>query len=358
VDATWALLPPLMQLAARPRLVALLALAPVALASAALLAGRSRGRRCRSRPRRDRRLALLPIAAWALAVAVAPLVGPAASGRVVWVLSSMPAAEGRSNAVLLWGEVACAHADIPVALGQAQALPADLQAGFMDGCAHRLRLDVSDPAAAAARIVATVPQRWQLYVHEAALRRLAADADLQPDAVLARTADYVAAAPGLDPRNAVRTELQWTLGDDLQDALTLALRYPPDWQPAMLEELGWRAGDQRTGSEAAALAEGLPDDVRCSFVRGAVRGRVLRQPDGTPWTWAQLDAWRAPLPGCAGDQAKGIAWAFQIQQGGDRSGIEASIAAIADPALRRAVEQAAETLPGPSRPGLTTTLWE
>ncbi len=110
----------------------------------------------------------------------------------------------------------------------------------------------------------------------------------------------------------MRIGLQRARGEDLPEALRVAAAYPSEWQPALFEELGWRAGEDRWDDFDALLAQ-VPQEARCAFVQGAARGRVIR----SPWTTteaadAQVEELALRGAECQTSAWRGVAWGLLL----------------------------------------------
>ena len=223
-------------------------------------------------------------------------------------------------------------------LAIAEVLPADCRWTFLDSAAHGLVLDVSHPGELAKEIDALLPPGEAMLIHEAALRNLARQHDLEPTAVVPAAEHYVTHVPDLDPVNAIRTALQWDLADDLPGAIDLAERYPQTWQRALFEELGWRAGETHTGEAAAAFTETVPVAHQCAFTQGAVRARLLKSVPATREEWLALEAWRTPLPTtCRSAQIEGMALGLLISTLKDDEATKRLLASHPDPVVSAAI---------------------
>ncbi|MCB9746469.1 MAG: hypothetical protein H6740_28085 [Alphaproteobacteria bacterium] len=293
-----------------------------------------------------------------LAVRVVPeaLLQQAPATLISWLGCSTQDMEERFEVVFGRGELCGAL------LGEAawdldpSALSPEWQRTWYDGVGHGMRAPPADPEAWLRRVRA-LPAEVHPLAHQAAIRAWTRSVDGDPARVLPWLEAYGERVRPEEQQNGVRTGLQAALGADLPAALAVALRYPEDWHPALLEELGWRAGDRRAGLSEAALPllSALPEPARCPFAQGAARAftmRLLQDGRGAEAPgWSELPAFvHALSPSCQGAAWGGVGWAAVFGVGGQAERVAASLAPLTDPHGRvRALEVAAWAAQGGQR---------
>jgi len=113
------------------------------------------------------------------------------------------------------------------------------------------------------------------------------------------------------PFDGIRVGVQRKLGERMDEAIAITLQYPEPFHRPLLEELGWRATVRRdpyTVSQSQTL-QALPEVARCIFMRGAVRGWLLRHDLGSASDWAELMRTVQPvLEACPEEAEMGLAW--------------------------------------------------
>ncbi|MCB9760151.1 MAG: hypothetical protein H6739_09985 [Alphaproteobacteria bacterium] len=212
------------------------------------------------------------------------------------------------------------------------AVPASHQPVFYDGVSHGMRQPPADLDAWLAQVRST-PTHLQPFMHEAAIRAWTMQADGEPDLVVPWVADYVEKAGIADGFNGVRVGLQQSRGDDLAEALDLAARYPADWWPPLYEELGWRVGDRlwRDGPDPETLLPHVPEEARCAYVQGTLRGLTLRHISDGQTEWSAVEAVAQRIGGdCACAAWYGVGWAVALTSGRDSGRAEHTLDGIAD----------------------------
>lgn len=183
--------------------------------------------------------------------------------------------ERQAHEAFWYGEELGARLPLEVALARASSLDLGLRMHTVDGIGHGLAWD-GPLSAQLDAVEATVPTGWRRLFFDSVVRAAAERHAGDPAPVLAATLAVLERDPGFDGRQGARVGLQRARGDDLPTAIALALRYPAPWQPTMLEELGWRFGNDGLPADALTpLVSTLPPPLACSVVRGAVRGAAM-----------------------------------------------------------------------------------
>ena len=219
------------------------------------------------------------------------------------------------GAAFAYGEGVGAGSGLGEIVSRGQGLGPGLEAAYLDGAAHTWAPPQSVPPAEVARqIDRQVPWDHRRSFHRGVVMSWTVAFRADPADVVPAARAYGELVGEL-PLDGVRIGVQRALGHDLPTALDVAARYPAVWQPALVEELGWRAGDDAEiwGAGLAALAARVPDDQRCVFLHGAARGRVLRAPWATEAEAADLARQlEARSAGCADAAWGGVAWALAL----------------------------------------------
>ncbi len=245
-----------------------------------------------------------------------------------------------------YGEASSGHLGLAAAVERGLLLPEHARQDFFDGAAHgwTAPMDVS-VVTIQAELEATVPRRWLNLFDEAVARSWTEQLDGRPDKVVPRIEAWSRATGKGLPLDGVRVGLQRSQGHQLRTALKIAARYPDDWQPALFEELGWRAGNDllHWHVEYEGALSDTPENMRCVFIHGAVRGRLLHAgvPDDATGRKTVGQA-TASAPHCSEAAWQGLAWALALREG-DRAEQAAQVLA---PPEREAVIQTLRTLRG------------
>ncbi|MCB9746468.1 MAG: hypothetical protein H6740_28080 [Alphaproteobacteria bacterium] len=237
------------------------------------------------------------------------------------------------------------------------SLSPEWQRTWYDGVGHGMKAPPADLSAWRARVDA-LPAQVQPLAHEAAVRAWTVSMRGEPARVLPWVEGYGHALERDEAYNGVRTGLQWSRGADLDAAIQLALGYPEAWHPALLEELGWRAGDRRAGLVEATLAhaDALPEASRCAFFQGAARGFTLRlileREDARAPGWAEVsDLAQATDPACHAALWGGVGWAAVFAVGRDPERVARALAPLGSgPGPRSALRVAAWASDGAHAP--------
>jgi len=204
----------------------------------------------------------------------------------------------------------------------AERLSPELREVFWDGVAHGLPLQEDVPAFVA-EVTEHAPSTVHDLLYEGAIRAFTERHAEQPEQVLAYQAEVrrVAGLADNGGVNGVRIGLQRALGYDLRRAIEVGQRYPEEVQPAILEELGWRLGDELPRSaeaparHAAVYLDLIAPARHCLFVHGVVRGWSMRFLEAG----GSIDLRGVPEE-CGDAGTRGLAWAAWTLRGG---GIEA-----------------------------------
>ncbi len=229
-------------------------------------------------------------------------------------LRALPEAE-QFGAALAYGEGAGTREGLEALVLRSGALPVSLRRTFMNGAAHTWAPPEGEAVGAVVRsIEATVPAPDRRTFHNGVLISFAEAAGGDPDVVVPYARRYEEALGRL-PLDGVRIGLQRARGVDLADAVAVAAEYPEAWQPALYEELGWRAGDDadRWLSGVCPVVAEVPPASRCHFVHGAARGRTLRVGWTDPGEAAVLaERVRGNACGCEAQGWRGVAWGLAL----------------------------------------------
>jgi hypothetical protein len=245
-----------------------------------------------------------------------------------------------------YGEASSGHLGLEAAVERGLQLPEHARQDFFDGAAHGWTAPMDQSVTAIeAELQATVPRRWLNLFDGAVARSWTEQLGGQPTQVVPRIQAWRRATGKALPLDGVRVGLQRSQGDQLSTALKSASRYPDEWQPALFEELGWRAGNDllRWHVEYEGFLADTPEKMRCVFVHGAVRGRLLHAgvPDAATGRKTVGHA-TATAPHCSAAAWQGLAWALALREG---DGAEQAALDIALPE-RDAVIQTLRTLRG------------
>lgn len=242
---------------------------------------------------------------------------PAEAGRQVSVL----APERAFHETFSYGEATMAAGGMADAVARGAWLPVSARHDFYDGAAHGWRVPLeSDPAQLFADLSATAPPMYRERFEDAVARSWTEQLQGDPAQVVPRVEQWARVTRTPVALDGVRVGLQRARGGNLGDAFALVEGYPADWQPALYEELGWRAAQSgwvwRWSWERTVAA--VPPASRCAFVHGAVRGRLLNRPwaDGRGGA-AMASEVGARAGACAAAASQGLAWGAFIAWGPD-----------------------------------------
>ncbi len=231
----------------------------------------------------------------------------------------------------------------------APALPPELRHTVLDGAAHGLRTGAHSPAE-----VARLAHDHHLddalpALQAATMRERARTCGLAPACTQAALTPWGAEAAGSDGQHAAQDAVRTVMQDESRDLAAtraLAASYPPAWQPALFEELGWRAGHDGD-PEALSLAARLPAPASCAWARGVARGEEMRPRS------RQGPAGAGPLAAALARQGHGAAvrsgraWGLLLATG---SADAARALARPDEALVAEISALAPTMRGPATP--------
>ena len=229
---------------------------------------------------------------------------------------------------------------------RASLLPDIEQIPFFDGAAHHAPVNFDDLPGYVAAIKRDIPALYQpLFFDSILLTHTRAYGD-QPDRVLA-LAREVTTLTGLKALgNGIRIGLQQGFGDNLEEAIRLAARYPPELHSTLYEELGWRAGDENplVAEDWAQRAALIPDGGQCAFAEGMARGRILRAlADGEPW-WPEVERFmKGTQDRCPSAAVSGITEALIISAEDSEDAITLMMEPVSDSIVKETVTQLART---------------
>lgn len=165
-------------------------------------------------------------------------------------------------------------ADLAVARKRADELDPYLRVTFYSGLAHTAPWDVENLDAQLKAIEDHIEEGDRPALWTGLLIRYTIVHKGDPDRVLP-FADAFSKRVGVMPYDGVRIGIQMGLGDDMVAALTLARRYPVAYRAGIMEELGWRVGDDgkmRDPKPVLALMPTVGDANPADFVHGVCRG--------------------------------------------------------------------------------------
>lgn len=165
-------------------------------------------------------------------------------------------------------------ADLAVARKLADALDPYLRVTFYSGLAHTAPWDVENLDAQLKAIEDHIEEGDRPALWTGLLIRYTMVHNGDPDRVLP-FAESFSKRVGVMPYDGVRIGIQMGLGDDMVAALTLARRYPVAYRAGIMEELGWRVGDDgkmRDPKPVLALMPTVGDANPADFVHGVCRG--------------------------------------------------------------------------------------
>lgn len=234
------------------------------------------------------------------------------------------------------GERCAEYAPLSGALRMAERVPEPRRWIVYDGIAHGLGPVPEDPSKMAETINSLAPPDARQLLHDGVIRGWTEAQRAAPERVLPWVTAYVEANGLTDGRNGVRIGLQRSLGEDLPEAIRVAQRYPPEWQVALMEELGWRAGNDVKLADVSLqpLLKRLPEDAHCAFVQGAARGWTLNRPWSRTSTWPVTYAFLSELPEvCHAEMITGVAWGLHLL-GGTPAEIAGMLDSVVDTGIR------------------------
>ncbi len=225
--------------------------------------------------------------------------------------------------------------DLVAAAEVSESVAAEDRASWFAGYAHRAPWDVTDVEGQVQVIRDAVPAAHRPALYTGVVLRHAIVHEGDPDVVVPFARAF-GEAVGVSPVDGVRIGLQMGRGDDLPAALALAGRYPEAWQPALAEELGWRAGDDGELSDVprvVGLLARVPGPSRASFVHGVCRGAA---------PGVATDGLRSLLEAVAPDEAEACidALGVVVAQDADPERRRALAAGLGAPRWTEALERA------------------
>ncbi len=249
---------------------------------------------------------------------------------------SEPGHAGSWLAAFMLGEQLGTSGDLDAARARAAQLPRALRDDFWDGLAHAYPWDLVALEAQLGVIEAAIPEPYRFHAHDGLLMHFTIAVEADPEQVVP-FAEELARRVEMGPHNGVRIGLQQRLGDDLPAAIAVAQRYPEDYHPALLEELGWRAGDESDDPHADPLASlaVVGPAAQPAFAHGLCRGGWdAGDPLDRPNRW--LAALEPPLQHAC---IQGLAWNLQ-RAAPDSGAIDAALASLDEPGWRAILEGA------------------
>jgi len=243
---------------------------------------------------------------------------------------------------------------------RAQTVPSDELDAYYDGAARTLRWRAHPTDDQVTAISTLIPDRYRPILLSGLVAHVSRRNDGDP-AVVVPFAEGLADLPEIERLNGVRVGLQESRGGDLTAAIEMALDYPAAYQPALLEELGWRAGARTFGltppgrqvRRVTRLLESVPVEIRPEFVHGACRAAGIpgaSYPSHPPLLEA-LDP--AHQPACL----QAAAWNLVEASVAPERAAEV-LAAFPDPAWREQAEAAYATFTAPDRVHGEHGIWE
>jgi len=244
---------------------------------------------------------------------------------------------------------------------EAERMPPELREVFWDGVAHGLPLQ-EDVDVFVAEVTEFTPVTVHGLLFDGVVRAFTERHAEDPEQVLEFNAAVRRAAnlPDNSGVNCIRIGLQRALGYDLGKAITVGQRYPEDFQAAILEELGWRLGDElprsaeAPASYAASYLDLITPSRHCFFVHGLVRGWSMRALEGG----GSIDLSGVPDE-CAEAGTRGLAWGAWTLRGSASEARELVDQALPEGPERERVHRALVSIDSSSSVrGRPARLWE
>ncbi len=279
-----------------------------------------------------------------------------------------------------YGETCGRLETLEASTARGEQVPESLRLHFYDGLGHGLSLVDQTADEMVVQIDRFVQPVYRRNLYEGILRAYTEASAAEPDQVVPFAEAFVAQVGLDDPYNGVRIGLQRALGDDLPMAITTAQRYPQRYWPALYEELGWRSvvprptppdhvfeagpfAGQPSSRALVSYAALVPEDARCHFVHGAMRGRILERHGLDPTGWTAIASELALLDErCLAAGYQGVAWGIAVLAGHETPQAEWWMSQVGAPDARARVKRSYERITGadrtPGSPARRVAPWE
>ena len=241
-----------------------------------------------------------------------------------------------------YGALSAQNVDLEEIRARANALPAGLRRNYYDGAAHHQKFDFEDLDSWLAEIEEYVPTEHQNLYHDGIMRLFTRENGRTPDRVMDFAAQLSNQTRTKDLTNGIRIGLQQEFGDNIREAMQIALKYPTDLYYPIFEELGWRIGHDH-GADSKYWREHesiLPEDTLCWVAEGMTRGSmILMIEDDQIWWPSILDFRSAISSECSAEVASGIAEALLIVLGDNPDTLLKQLDQVESPEDRAMVEK-------------------
>ncbi len=230
-----------------------------------------------------------------------------------------------------YGALSAENIELQEIRERGDALPEGLRTTYYDGAAHHQQVDFDALDAWLMEIKNHIPASRIRFFHDGIMRLYVKENATNPKQVLAFATDLSNKTGTPDLSNGIRIGIQQAFGDNMREAIQVALKYPADLYFPLLEELGWRVGndhgvDPKHWREHANV---LPDKTSCWFAEGMVRGATILMIQHREIWWSNVLNFRSELPeSCGPEIASGIAEALLIVLGDNPDSIEKELEQI------------------------------
>lgn len=290
---------------------------------------------------------------------IAAVVGGLLAVGVVWWLSPVPvpgmhsAADAAAQiaasdpieqreAARRYGALVAKTSDWESVADRGEVLPTYVQDAYFSAVAYSDFLVGVSTKEALAQIQAHVPEAHQLIFCNGLARVYTASNAASPDDVLAFVDSLGGVCAGVDLTDGLRIGVQEAVGENLGEAFAVIETYPPDLHDAMVEELGWRFGeDQGLQAEAwKSAAYVIPDHNLCSLACGFTLGAMHRAlANAEPWAEG-FEALHAAVPGrCREAAIEGLADALIFVIGPHDASLEEMIVTVTHTGIQQQIKE-------------------
>ena len=232
---------------------------------------------------------------------------------------------------------------------RADALPEGLRSTYYDGAAHHQRVDFDELDAWLDQIDEYIPADKQRLYHDGIMRLFTREQGRNPQRVLDFATELSNKTRTQDLSNGIRIGIQQEFGDDIREAIQIALKYPNDLYYPLFEELGWRLGhdhgaDPKYWREHESI---LPEKAQCWLAEGMTRGTIILMIEDDEIWWPDIISFRNGISStCGPEVASGVAEALLIVLGDNPDTMIKQLDQVESPEDREMVERILETKQG------------
>jgi len=246
------------------------------------------------------------------------------------------------DAARSYGELVAKSSGWEEVAERGEALPMYVQDAYFGAVAYSDFLSAFSQDDALSEMKAHVPAMHHPAFCNGLVRVYAAAHADSPDEVLGYMDSLGGPCGGVDLTDGLRIGVQEAVGENLGEAFAVIETYPPDLHDSMVEELGWRYGDEKGMAVLAweSAAYVIPDHNLCSMACGVTLGAMHRAlANGEEWV-EPFEAFHASLPiRCQEAAIEGLADALIFVIGPHDATVDEVAVTITDTVIQEQIKE-------------------